>query len=280
METGQNLDLSSITVKVWAAHEHHWVSGQELHHIPIKHPRAVLLHQLWLIQDGFVEFQANGKEWKVNKGEACFLPVTSERQVTTPEPASWLSIRLWITLFTQFNPMQNVSLPIIWRPDKLECSQMESWMKQIVRHRPMNAAYHSLVVDGLAQAVYDLCWPYLNSSNLNSPIHFELPAWLEQTLRRISTDLTCNIADLAHDAGFSPAQFRRSFRNYVGSTPRDYVKSQRLETMRHFLEHTDLPLRAIAERVGLRDVNHFTQVFKVAYGMPPSTYRGSLRNGK
>lgn len=280
IKASRNTDLSNIMVEVWSAFEHHWISGQQSRHDPSKYSRVVPLHRLWLIKEGAVEFVADGKNWKIEQGEVCFLPVTQERDIITKRPASWLSLRLRITVFNKFNPMPNISFPIKWKPEEPERSQMESWMRMIARQRYLQAEQHSLIVEGLARALFGLCWPYLRAQLSNTSIHAELPAWLEQTLLRISTDLSCNVSDLAREAGYSPAQFRRSFCRYVGSTPSDYLKSQRLEATCYLLEHTDLPLSAVAGRVGVSDVSYFSRVFKAAYGMSPSAYRASLRENK
>lgn len=281
MDAIRNIDISSIVVQVWAADHHHWLAGRTYHHDPDRHQYIALQGQLWLIQEGSVEVRAKNQKWRVRSGEAMFLPVSLERDIVTPEQTSWLSLRLWVTVFNKFNLMKNLSLPAQWRPDEKEWPLMEAWMSQIVREFRQEAAHQRLTVGGLAQALFGLCWPHLTSTPLVASIHAELPEWLGQTLRRISNDPACNITDLAHEAGFSPAQFRRAFHQHIGSTPRDYLKTQRLETARHYLEHTDLLLRAIAERVGWHDANHFSQVFRETYGLSPSYYRSArYENGE
>jgi len=273
MDAIRNIDISSIAVQVWAVNHHHWPAGQTYHHDPARHHYAALQGQLWLIQEGAIEVRTADQKWKVQSGEAMFLPVSMERDIITREQTIWLSLRLWVTVFNKFNLMKNISLPAQWRPDEKERALMEAWMSQIVDEFRLEEAHQRLTIGGLAQALFGLCWPHLTSTPLVSSVHSELPAWLAQTLRRISNDPACNITDLARVAGFSPAQFRRAFHQHIGSTPRDYLKTQRLETARHYLEHTDLSLRNIAERIGWRDANHFSQVFRETYGLSPSYYR-------
>jgi AraC-like DNA-binding protein len=273
MDAIRNIDIASIAVQVWAVNHHHWSAGQTYHHDPANHLYVALQGQLWLVQEGRVEVRAKGQKWRVQSGEAMFLPVSLERDIITPEQTSWLSLRLWVTVFNKFNLMKNISLPAQWRPDERERALMESWMGQIVQEFRLDAAHQRLTVGGLAQALFGLCWPHLTSTPLVASIHSELPEWLAQTLRRISNDPACNITDLAYEAGFSPAQFRRAFHQHIGSTPRDYLKTQRLEKARHYLDHTDLTLRVIAEQIGWRDANHFSQVFRETYGLSPLYYR-------
>jgi len=269
--------VSSINVQVWASHHHHWHAGQTLHHNPARHGGPALQYHLWLVQEGAVEVEAQERKWRIESGEAILLPIGLERDIRTPAPARWLSVLLWITVFHKFSLLEHLPLPVQWRPDATERPRLESWMEQIVRERAFAGAHHHLIVGGLASALLGLCWPHLSALPLEAALHSELPQWLARTLRHIGDDLTCNIADLAHEAGFSPAQFRRAFYQWIGETPRDYLKTRRLEAARHLLEHTDLPLRAVVAHSGWNDVTHFSRLFRSVYGLSPSHYRASLR---
>jgi AraC-like DNA-binding protein len=276
MEASRNSDISNIRVEVWAAHRHCWSAGQKYHHDPSHHRNPALQCQLWLIQEGSLEVNSPGNKWRVEKDDAFLLPVTLERDILTRKPAIWLSLRLWITVFNRFNLLQNIALPAQWRPEAAEKMRLESWMEQIVGDYHVEAPHRRLVISGLAQAVLGLCWPHLSSVPLDSAVHAPLPHWLAHTLRSMAENPAPGISDFAHEAGISPAQFRRAFHQRIGMTPREYLKAKRLEAARHFLEHTDLSLRAIAARVGLRDMTHFSRTFKSTFDLTPSQYRASL----
>jgi len=278
MKVIQNGGIGGVDVQVLAVHEHCWTAEEKLHHEPPIDDDNPLIFHLWFIQQGEVVFQIDEKIRRVKSGEMCLLPVDLERDIFTPQSASWLSLRLSITVFNKFNLLKNIPLPAQWRPDEAERLQMESWMTQIIREYRTEKDYHRLVVNGLIQALFGLCWPHLTSNSLTWSIHAELPEWLAQTMRRIADDPSCSVAALAHEAGFSPAQFRRAFHQQIGTSPREYLHSHRFEAACHFLRHTDLSVRVIVERIGLRNVNHFTQIFKDIYGMSPSLYRVSQRN--
>jgi AraC-like DNA-binding protein len=274
MKTIQNGDIAGVDVQVLAVHEHHWPAGERLHHEPPNDADNPFIFHLWLIQQGYVAFQTEEKR-RVKNGELCLLPVGLERDVFTPQAASWISLRLSITVFNKFNLLKNIALPAQWLPDDAERFQMESWMMQIIREFRMEQDYHRLVVNGLIQALFGFCWPHLTSQSLVWSIQSELPEWLAQTMRRIADDPASTVTSLAREAGFSPAQFRRAFHQQIGTSPREYLHSHRFEAACHYLRHTDLPVRTIVERIGLRNVNHFSQIFKDIYGMPPSHYRVS-----
>lgn len=276
METSQNGDISSIRVEVWAAHRHSWATGQKYHHDPSHHRSPALQCQLWLMQEGCLEVTSREKKWRIESGEAFLMPVSLERDIYTRQSAVWLSLRLWITVFNKFNLLQDISLPAQWRPAPADQARMESWMEQILQEYHSASADSRLVVDGLTRALLGLCWPHISSTSLDLAIHSPLPNWLIDTLRSMTEEPAYSISYFSHAAGFSPAQFRRAFHQRIGATPRDFLKRKRLEAARHLLEHTDLPLRAIAERVGLRDATHFSHAFKEFFDLTPSQYRASL----
>lgn len=278
METSHNGDISSICVEVWAAHRHRWETGQKYHHDPSHHRNPALQCQLWLMQEGCLEVKSRGKKWRIESGEAFLLPVSLERDINTLQSSVWLSVRLWITVFNKFNLLQDNSLPAQWRPTVAEQMQMESWMEQIVQEYRLETADSRLIVDGLARALVGICWPHISSASLDSAIHSSLPIWLTETMRSMTEEPAKSISYFSHAAGFSPAQFRRAFHQRIGATPRNFLKHKRLEAARHLLEHTDLPLRAIALRVGMRDATHFSNAFREVFDLTPSQYRISLES--
>jgi len=277
MKVIQNGGIGGVDVQVLAVHEHRWLAGEKLHHEPPIDDDNPFIFHLWFIQQGYVTFQTEEKR-RINSGEMCLLPVTLERDVFTPKPASWISLRLSITVFNKFNLLKNISLPAQWRPDDAERIYMESWMTQIIREFRMEKDHHRLVVNGLIQALFGFCWPHLTPQSLIWSIQSELPEWLAQTMRRIADDPSSTVAALAREAGVSPAQFRRAFHQQIGTSPREYLHSHRFEVACHYLRHTELPVGTIVKRIGLRNVNHFSQIFKDIYGMSPSHYRVSQRN--
>lgn len=275
-EVVREIDVSGIAVRVWGAHHHHWRAGQSFRHLPGLYRQPALQYHLWLVQEGVVEVQSGERLWRIGRGEACFLPTSLERVISTPRPARWLSIGLRIALFNRFNLLHNLPLPAQWHPDDEEFATLEDWMQHLVNAQHNETSHQQLLKLGLSSALFGLCWPHLSAEPLGSPSHQELPPWLAHVLRRIAQEPSCRIADLAHDAGFSPAQFRRTFHKWVGIAPRDYLKNRRLETARHLLETTELPLKDIAAEIGLRDVAHFSQLFKTANGLTPAQYRASV----
>lgn len=84
------------------------------------------------------------------------------------------------------------------------------------------------------------------------------------------------VADLAQEAGWSPAHFAREFRRTFGETPHQYLLTRRLERAAALLRNTDRPVTEICHAVGLTSLGSFTSRFTAVYGVPPTAYRASF----
>ena len=84
--------------------------------------------------------------------------------------------------------------------------------------------------------------------------------------------------ELAGIAHFSKYHFAREFVRVVGMTPMQYVRQARLEAARGLLLTTSLPLRTIAEAVGLPDEFHLSRAFRRVFGHAPSLLRSRKRS--
>ncbi len=70
------------------------------------------------------------------------------------------------------------------------------------------------------------------------------------------------LSALAERAGASKYHFIRSYRAHTGMTPMQDLRRIRLETARHLLLTTRLPLKAIAPRVGFASEYHLSRLLK------------------
>lgn len=97
---------------------------------------------------------------------------------------------------------------------------------------------------------------------------------------RIAVELIRNhVADplslpqLARTAGIGTRQLSRLFHAQMGRSPISYGRHIRLETARHLVRTTRLPLTEIALATGFADSAHFSTAFRTAYGVAPSALR-------
>ncbi|TLS51602.1 AraC family transcriptional regulator [Paenibacillus antri] len=102
---------------------------------------------------------------------------------------------------------------------------------------------------------------------------------IDQVLQYIhahfETDLS--LQQLADIARLSPTQLSRMFKEVTGVPYADYLIAYRMEKAKYWLEHSDLPIKTIAERLRYTTVQNFTRIFKQVVGVPPAQYRRTLR---
>jgi AraC-like DNA-binding protein len=105
-------------------------------------------------------------------------------------------------------------------------------------------------------------------------------AWLAPVLERLGAEDAPFAPDydgIAAGAGMSAGTLRRRFREATGLSPHAYVLQARAARARSLLAETDLPLKAVAERLGYENVYFFARQFRQQVGMPPGEFRRSSR---
>jgi AraC family transcriptional activator FtrA len=92
---------------------------------------------------------------------------------------------------------------------------------------------------------------------------------------RLGTPLS--VADLAACLNVSPRTLARRFADQVGTSPGAWLLSRRVAEARTLLEETDLPVEAIAARVGLASAVNLRRRFRAQVGTTPGAYRRAFR---
>lgn len=96
--------------------------------------------------------------------------------------------------------------------------------------------------------------------------------WMSEHLEQ---DMT--ISDLAARAAMSERSFARHFVATTGSSPYQWLLRQRIRQAQRLLERTDLPIDAVAERVGLGNAINLRKHFRRHLETSPHTYRRAFR---
>lgn len=92
--------------------------------------------------------------------------------------------------------------------------------------------------------------------------------WLQENVQE-----NVSVSDLARMAAMSPRTLARRFRDTTGTTPLRWLVHQRVTRAQQLLASTDLPVEAIATRVGMGTATNLRQHFRAATGMTPADYR-------
>ncbi|WP_439641614.1 AraC family transcriptional regulator [Nevskia sp.] len=78
---------------------------------------------------------------------------------------------------------------------------------------------------------------------------------------------------LAHAVGLSRTLLAERFRQTIGDTPLNYLRSLRLQQAMRLLVDTDAPLERVAMQVGYQDAFSFSKAFKRLVGSAPGEFR-------
>ncbi|MDT0455373.1 helix-turn-helix domain-containing protein [Streptomyces sp. DSM 41527] len=86
-----------------------------------------------------------------------------------------------------------------------------------------------------------------------------------------------SVEDMAGRLRISPRTLARRFADQLGTSPGQWLLDRRLAAARALLEESDLPVEAVALRVGLSSAVNFRRRFQHALHTTPSAYRRAFR---
>ncbi|MBI0299442.1 helix-turn-helix domain-containing protein [Streptomyces sp. PRKS01-29] len=96
--------------------------------------------------------------------------------------------------------------------------------------------------------------------------------WAEERL-----DTPLSVDDMAAYLGVSPRTLARRFADQLNTSPGAWLLSRRVAAARTLLEETDVPVEAIAARVGLTSAVNLRRRFRSETGTTPGAYRRAFR---
>lgn len=102
-----------------------------------------------------------------------------------------------------------------------------------------------------------------------------LAATLEWAMRRLGQPLP--VKALAAQCGLSPRQFTRQFRQATGTTPHQWLLTQRLALARRLLETTGQSIEHVAAGAGFGTPAALRLHFQKALDASPAAYRRTFR---
>lgn len=102
---------------------------------------------------------------------------------------------------------------------------------------------------------------------------------LEQIVQMIHQDFGNNhtVEDYAEMCNVSIGWFIRSFKDFTGYTPQQYVMRVRINKAKELLAYSAYNVGEIGTIVGYENPLYFSRVFSHSVGMPPREYRKSIR---
>jgi AraC-like DNA-binding protein len=117
-------------------------------------------------------------------------------------------------------------------------------------------------------------WVMLESERLALPDH-RLPPALERLTAAMGARPAepWSSADMQAVAHLSPAQLRRQFRSHLHTTPRAWLRRERIMLAQDMLLRPGARVTAVAEACGFADIYHFSREFRRVVGLSPTEWR-------
>ena len=126
--------------------------------------------------------------------------------------------------------------------------------------------------DGLARAF--LGWMWRESGAPSRP---QFPFWLQCALQTIESQPSVSVEQLAREAHFSPAQFRRLWQEWMGAAPRETLLQRRVQRAQSALQNQNDGLETIAANCGFGSVAALRRAFAARVGVSPLQWRLASR---
>lgn len=110
-------------------------------------------------------------------------------------------------------------------------------------------------------------------STTSDPRHSVIVAHLLEAIQSSYTDVNLALKSLASDLGMSASYVGHIFKERVGESFADYLKSYRLDRAAALFERgTDLSVRDAMQEVGFDNESYFYRMFKTKFGVTPREY--------
>lgn len=224
--------------------------------------------------------RAGGARRKIGPGRVLVVPAHVAAEFTHRDGASgwfearWLHLRYVWRDGTDF--LRRYDLP--WELPERESQEFGEWVKRVLAVAGMPADAPERLVceqEAAGRVLGLLCGA--------SKLHGEdegaagMHAGVALVLARVRANPAAMVdgASLAKTAGLSPARFYALFKQELGVTPMDFVRTVRLEEAARLLVATNAKLVRVAEATGFADAFHLSHAFKARFGVSPRDYRGN-----
>ena len=86
----------------------------------------------------------------------------------------------------------------------------------------------------------------------------------------------CTLEELSEIAGISRFHLTRTFKEYTGKTPYDYLLDVRIENAKRLLAKVNISITDTCQVCGFNNMSHFIRLFKKKIGTTPSVYKNFL----
>jgi AraC-like DNA-binding protein len=241
------------------------------------------VHELVLFGQVAGHFDADDRRYALAPHSLAFIPSMRQHDFFLEAgPRDWMLVQIEATAgeaLARTPGLERLRQPFCARPDRRlhrRLMLLAGWLDQLEATDPLALPMARLLLRAAAQA------PRIEGEKLASDVHGlqRLRPALDR-LRRHPADAPGS-EQAAALCALSPAYFSRRFKQQVGMSWSDYVRTHRLQLASHRLLETERSIAAIAGELGFATPSHFGDLFLQRFGMTPGEYRraGRLRSAQ
>lgn len=243
-------------------------------------PHAHNTHEVVLIRTGSSMFQVAGDVRLVSAGDVVLI-AKGAPHAFRPEPPR--AIGFTGVTFHHLSPplaavLEESGPCAVFRLTQSDAATFTELCSRIRRELAGSLSFASMACDGL---LHQIAVTLLRASLAagNAPvITGEMEATVDRAIGWINEhahDQEVTVEDIARAVHVSASHLRRLFRLMVGSGPKRYLTSVRLQAAKSFMLQGNCKLEEVARVCGFADARRFSAAFKGQFGMSPSEWRKS-----
>ena len=147
--------------------------------------------------------------------------------------------------------------------------------------RPVDGATYEMRLRALISEIWALAFekarPLMGDGPAAHPTHRDLRFEKTRDFVHEHYAEAIGVADIAAAGCTSTRDCFRSFKDYVGMGPAQYVREYRVRQSCRLLAHTSRTVESVALSCGFSSAAQFSQTFRTIMGSAPSAYRAKWR---
>jgi AraC-like DNA-binding protein len=232
------------------------------------------VHELVLFGQVAGHFDADDRRYALAPHSVAFIPSMRQHDFFLDAgPRDWILVQLDAAAgeaLARTPGLERLRAPFCARPGRVlrrRLAPLADWLVDLDAGDPLALPLAELLLRAVVRA------PTVDGSKLAADSHGlqRLRPAIDQ-LRRRPADAP-GAEQAAALCALSPAYFSRRFKQQVGMSWSDYVRTHRLHLASRRLLETGRSIAAIAGELGFATPSHFGELFHRRFGMTPGEYR-------
>ena len=230
---------------------------------------------IYLILEGMGKITINGTEIHPQKNNMVLLPKNSMVALYSENDTCYN--KYWCEFIMHFD---GISLfDVIDFPNMIELSDISRAVELFELLDKLHLRNDAAAALQLNAALLELVSMFLDYDTREEKHSAKDNPFADKIRAYVTEHITENLSvrKLASSMGFNEKYFIDVFKHHFGTTPAKYVKSVRLEKVKHELLYSDIKVSLIPAKTGYSTLQKLSRDFKESTGFSPSEFRKSFK---